>query len=348
MPQPNAQNTLTRLEYLRRAYNRASDDLGRLLANAQYRNAVSVEFFQLNRELSRQVDEILLILNKRTLDNINRGTAKAWSLSNANNDRLVTEYIKGIAVSSSTAKLAGFYQLNSAALDAFSMRNINGLGLSERVWAYVSMSKEVLEEYMGSGVALGKSAASISQDVRLALKEPNKLFRRVRDKDGNLVLSKNAKAYHPGRGVYRSSYKNALRLTQSETNMAYRQSDYMRRKQLPFVVGVTVKLSNGHPRPDICDAMKGDYPKGFRFLGWHPKCICYTTAKLLDKDKFKTYLKTGNVGEANYQTTLPNKAWGWIYSNKERVKGWKNTPYFLRDNFTKDFHLKKSVLNVKE
>ena len=59
----------------------------------------------------------------------------------------------------------------------------------------------------------------LSRDVRRYLRNPDKLFRRVRDKHGNLRLSKAAKAYHPGRGVYRSSYRNALRLTATENNM---------------------------------------------------------------------------------------------------------------------------------
>ena len=66
----------------------------------------------------------------------------------------------------------------------------------------------------------------MSRDVCGYLRNPDKLFRRVRDKHGNLRLSKAAKAYHPGRGVYRSSYRNALRLTATENNMAYRTADH--------------------------------------------------------------------------------------------------------------------------
>lgn len=45
-----------------------------------------------------------------------------------------------------------------------------------------------------------------------------RLYRRVRGADGKLHLSKAAKAYHPSQGVYRSSYKNAMRLTRTECN----------------------------------------------------------------------------------------------------------------------------------
>ena len=35
----------------------------------------------------------------------------------------------------------------------------------------------------------------------------------------SLLSVKAAQAFHPGHGVYRSSYKNALRLAATETNM---------------------------------------------------------------------------------------------------------------------------------
>ena len=109
---------------------------------------------------------------------------------------------------------------------------------------------------------------------------------RVRDKHGNLRLSKAAKAYHPGRGVYRSSYRNALRLTATENNMAYRTADHLRWQQQPFVVGIEIKLSNNHTCKgvigrfvDICDDRAGVYPKDFKFVGWHPHCRCYCVPK---------------------------------------------------------------------
>ena len=88
--------------------------------------------------------------------------------------------------------------------------------------------------------------ADLSRDVRQYLKYHNKLFRRVRDKDGVLRLSKAAAAFHPGRGVYRSSYKNALRLTATENNIAYRTCDHLSWNALPFVLGQEIKTSNNH------------------------------------------------------------------------------------------------------
>lgn len=133
------------------------------------------------------------------------------------------------------------------------------------------------------GISEGRSAADISRDVRVYLNEPDKLFRRVRNAFGNLTLSKVAQAYHPGQGVYRSSYQNAMRMARTEINSAYREADSIRWQQLDFIVGYEVKTSKSHvqwlakfwyPRfkkgrapLEICDAMEGKYPKSFKSSG---------------------------------------------------------------------------------
>lgn len=140
-------------------------------------------------------------------------------------------------------------------------------------------------------------ADEVSRNIREFLNEPKKLFRRVRGADGVLRLSKNARAYHPGQGVYRSSYKNARRLAVTEVNNAYRKADSDRWQQLDFVIGVRVQLSNNHTYRDhkgrirtlvdICDDLKGDYPKDFVFTSWHPHCRCIATPILKSREEMK-------------------------------------------------------------
>ena len=186
----------------------------------------------------------------------------------------------------------------------------------------------------------------MSRDVLRYLRNPDKLFRRVRDKHGNLRLSKAAKAYHPGRGVYRSSYRNALRLTATENNMAYRTADHLRWQQQPFVIGIEVKLSNNHTCKgvigrfvDICDDLAGVYPKDFKFVGWHPHCRCYCVPKQASKEEFMEYQQRLLNGEdvSNYQfkgevKDLPKNFKDWYTDNTDRIARAKSQPYFLRDN----------------
>ncbi|GAG87786.1 unnamed protein product, partial [marine sediment metagenome] len=160
-------------------------------------------------------------------------------------------------------------------------------------------TKDQLELYLSSGISTGKSAAGIAGDIKQYLNEPNRLFRRVRQ-EGRLVLSKAARGYHPGAGIYRSSYRNALRLAKNEINMAYRMSDHLRRQQLPFVTGIEVHLSASHPRLDMCDDLAGKYPKGFIFMTWHVGCLCYTTSIMLNEKDSLKFMRTGEIPKSKY------------------------------------------------
>ena len=206
--------------------------------------------------------------------------------------------------------------------------------------------KDQIELLLSSGITTGKSASGIARDVKMYLNEPNRLFRRVRQ-EGKLVLSKAAKGYHPGAGIYRSSYKNALRLTKNEVNIAYRLSDSTRRQQLDFITGIEVHLSADHPEPDMCDGLAGEYPKGFMFDEWHIGCICYTTSIMLSESDSLKYMETGKIAKSNYINKIPKKAENWLSENAKTVAGYKHIPDWIGNNFTKGFELKKSIIEVK-
>lgn len=239
---------------------------------------------------------------------------------------------------------------NSNAKAAFEQRRKRGLGLSDKVWKYTGQYKQELEMALDIGIGEGKSAQALSREVRRYLKQPNMLFRKVRDKHGVLHLSKRAKAYHPGRGVYRSSAKNALRMVATETNIAYRSADYLNTKASPWIVGIRIVLSNNHtckdsqgvaqPFTDICDKLTGRYPKDFKFTGWHPNCRCHIeyihkTDAEVERDT-RRMLRGEKPIEAheskNYVGELPKSFKDWYDSNKERLSRSKTTPYFIEDN----------------
>ncbi|MDR2139829.1 MAG: hypothetical protein LBP50_09815, partial [Tannerella sp.] len=156
--------------------------------------------------------------------------------------------------------------------------------LSGRVWNLTGNFRNEIQQLIDGGIRDGLSADSLSRRVQKYLNEPDRLFRRVRDADGKLTLSKAAEGYHPGRGVYRSSYKNAMRLARTEINMAYHEQAHERWRQLDFIAGFRVVLSNAHPVYDICDELQGEYPKDFKFTGWHPQCMCHTIALIKGED----------------------------------------------------------------
>lgn len=285
---------------------------------------------RLNKTLSKIADEVKI--------NIDLATREEWEESNLKNDELVDYLFAKTGIS--REQIEQFYNRNLEALEAFQSRKEGGLGLSDRVWKITEQYKGEVE--LGIDVALGegRSAAQLSRDVRQYLKDPDNLFRRVRNKRGQLVLSKRAAAFHPGQGVYRSSYKNAMRLARTEVNMAYREADAARWNELPFVVGFEIKLSHKHPEPDICNDLAGKYPKTFKFVGWHPHCFCYCTSILASDEEInklqQTILNGGDISRfrsKNEVTDVPGGFKEWVINNADRATGWKSTPYFIRDNF---------------
>lgn len=170
----------------------------------------------------------------------------------------------------------------------------------------------------------------------------------------------NPNNYHTGRGVYRSSYKNAMRLARTETNMAYRTADCERWKSMEFVRGFRVVLSKNHPCDDICNDLsakdendtsgRGEYPKGFMFKGWHPHCFCYCVPLLCTEDELfqltdqilrgedtSGFAPAGVIEQPNAHFMQ------WVDDNKDKIseqiadsgRGWGSLPYFLQDNYNK-------------
>lgn len=282
---------------------------------------------------------------------IHRTTSQEWQNSNDFQDLLVNKVLKSYGVKAKDGTVyERYYKTNSDHLKAFQNRTVNGMNLSRRVWNLSQQYKQELEMGMSVGIERGSSAASLAKGLKQYLKDPDRLFRRVRDKYGNLQLSKNAKAYHPGQGVYRSSYKNALRLTRSETNMAYRTAEQNRWRQFDFVVGYEIKLSQSHPCHDVCDTLAGKYPKDFVWTGWHPMDMCYCVSILKSDDEFWRDFGGDNPQPSEKEVTdVPEAFKDWIRDNADRIEAAEKRgtqPYFIRDNQDKiDEILKRNDTN---
>ncbi len=292
------------------------------------------------KEMQRITEQ--LASNMQTV--IETGSRKQWLFACQKNDGFLASIMDTSKLSK--GQLKKMQDQNLDALAAFQGRKVDGMDLSQRIWKYVGQYREQLESALDVGLGEGRSADELSRDVRQNLLDPNRLFRRVRDKRGNLVLSKAARAFHPGRGVYRSSYKNAMRLTRSEINMAYRESDWQRWQSLDFVVGFEIHRSNHEPlcECEICEKLVGRYPKTFKFKGWHPQCMCYATPILMDEETFDENelgdLKAALKGTTykplqakNAVSDVPDGFKDWVKAHVEAQKGWSSTPYFIKDNF---------------
>lgn len=336
-----------RAKKVQQLYKQAVDKIARAAAPSLFDADPAKEFhFSDFPALNKSVDEFIDDMGKQLQANIEDGDSDAWTLANAKNDMVVNTLASVYSLPKDT--LAAWRHPHLDALQEFEERRKNGMNLSnggseadirKGVWN-LDQFKNELELALEQGIGQGKSAVDLSRDVRQYLKYPNKLFRRVRDKDGVLRLSKAAAAFHPGRGVYRSSYKNALRLTATENNIAYRTCDHKRWNALPFVIGQKIKTSNNHPEPDICDTLAGKYPIEFKFTGWHPFCRCYAVSILASEKELDDYcskLEQGtNVSEYQFtgkQTQMPEAFTTWMKDNEGRIAKAKSLPYFIKDNY---------------
>lgn len=323
---------IKRSKRIEKLYNQYADEIARYVKKKKI--VYKKPFWKHNPDLKKFVSSNLKTMQDSIASEIVKGVEKSWQLANLNNDLIVTDYIKGYNVPIQLSH--SFMQHNNVALNAFLNRSINGLRISGRVWLTSMKAQKMIEYSLASGITDGKSAASISRMMRQSLKNPNALYRRVKNPEtGELELSKPAKKFKPGSGVYRSAYQNSLRLASTEINMAYRTSDFVRWNQVPFVVGYVVKLSNAHPKFDICDEMTGRYPKTFHFFGWHPRCICYAVPIMLSKKKFVDYVNTGRIASTEYVKRIPRQATSYMKKITPAIDRAKNKPYFVQQNFKK-------------
>ena len=364
---------------VRRLYATAADELLKLSA-MKVSNGVSAAFsFSDSKRLSEQANAILRALYSGVYNEIKGGVIAEWENANKSCDALITS-IFGKKVKEDN-HYARFFTRNKESVDVFFKRKseYGGLNLSQRVWKYVGDFKTEMEMALSVAMGEGKSAATISREVRKYLQRPDMMFRRFRvktgeqdifDADGNVVGKEpvygrvwkrkvvdavtgnvswqtvNLKDYSFGRGVYRSSYKNAMRLARTETNMAYRTADQERWRQLDFVIGYRVVLSDNHPEPDICNDLsakrgekgsRGVYPKDFVFKGWHPQCRCYVVPILADEKEFdkiqEAILNDEPIPESKSVIREPNKYFqDWWMKNKKRVSEAQSLPYWVKDN----------------
>lgn len=286
-----------------------------------------------NRVAEKRIEKLLDQLHTDLVANIDANTRAAWEDSNRKVDEMIRDFIADIPLSETFRR--GMFTRNAEGLRAFMQRKHAGMNLSDRIWSVVEGARENMEFYLASGIAEGRPATLLSQDIRYILKEPDKRFRRVRNADGKLVMSQPMKDYHPGRGVYRSSYMNALRVGATETNIAYHESDHQRWQSLDFVLGVKVERSGTSAKPcPVCDAMKGTYPKGFKFLPWHPFCICHATPVMLSGQEFTDYLVTGRMPADRVLRDMPTSALEYVEQHPSYRTSYSylhNVPFFGKE-----------------
>ena len=294
-----------------------------------------------NQGIESAVDRELLNLESMLYANISAFQKDGWERAERKNDDFISQFIKGMSISSATKD--GMFTHSLSAFEALKNDiDANGFKLSDRVWNITQQTKSQLEFYLDSGVVAGRNSNGISSDIRQILQNPQKRFRRIRNEKGELVLSQPMKDYHPGQGVYRSAYKNALRTSATTTNTAYRSADYERWSKQDFVLGIEIHRSANNRGPcKICDAMVGKYPKTFKFTGFHPFCICFATPITMEPEDFADFLLNDTVPQGQTITDIPQAAKDFVSENKDGLQ----SAFWYKDNFTNDGGLQREIVS---
>lgn len=263
---------------------------------------------------------------------IYRGTSEEWKNSNKVQDLLANSVLKAYGAQIDGKKYKILYQEHSDALKAFQERVDKGLGLSDKLWNQAENYVKGLEDAISCGIKKGTSAVTLSKRISKYLKDFPSLRKDYKSMFGSASRAEDCE--------YRS-----FRLAATEISMAYRRAENLRWKDMDFVVGYEIKLSNNHNCKgipagqfrDICDELAGPYPKGFQWIGWHPFCRCYKVPILKTEEEFWEWDGRGEATteSINEVKDVPDGFKQWVLDNRDRINTAKKKgtlPYFLKDN----------------
>lgn len=253
------------------------------------------------------------------------GITKEWRESNRIQDLIADKVLSFYEVTNKKGeKYKKYYQTDSGAYRAFNARRDRGLNLSKNLWSQAEDYKTALEETISLGIQKGTSAVTLSKRISQYLQDFDKIREDYTEKFGKASRVKNCE--------YRS-----MRLARSEINMAYRTAEQERWKRMDFILGYEIKLSKAHKHEDICDCLAGQYPKDFKWTGWHPNDMCHAVPIIMSDEEFWGFDEDGNDVETNprYVDDVPLGMKQWVISHKGYIKEATDRgtlPYFYGQN----------------
>lgn len=245
------------------------------------------------------------------------GTSDEWKRSNAMQGLLATKVLKYYDAEIHGEKQRVYYQTNNDALKAFQQRKDNGLNLSAKLWLQSDAYKREMECAISTAIEKGTSAITLSKRLSQYLNDFPSMQRDYKEKFGTSADCHDCE--------YRS-----IRLARSEINMAYRAAEQKRWQQFDFIQGYEIKLNKAHKTNDVCDDLKGKYPKDFKWTGWHPNDMCYAIPIIMSEEEYWSDNRTEDV-----ISDVPNGFKGYVMRSKEKIESASKRgtlPFFLRDN----------------
>jgi hypothetical protein len=121
----------------------------------------------------------------------------------------------------------------------------DGLELSQKIWDINQISLDDIRRYMIDSMLNDRDFSDVYQHIKSFLLLPDVDLRTKKWRD---FFKENP----PGRGRYRSAFKNVMRVLRTETNRAFRLGSVEYAKGKFWVYGIKFELSLAHPEFDIC------------------------------------------------------------------------------------------------
>lgn len=316
---------------VRNIYDGLNEKAAMLVESVGYEGLVEFSFNDYP-EIEREVKLLLSQFVGELQTLIYSGTSSEWKSSNTFQDAVADKALKYYRAQVHGVRFKHYYRDNNDQLKAFLQRKENGLNLSSKLWNQSKNYKESLEATISTAIEKGMSAVTLSKRLSKYLNDWPSLQADYQEKYGKATY------------IHDCEYRS-LRLARNEISMAYRSAEQARWQQFDFILGYKIKLSDSHPRYDICDDMAGDYPKDFKFRGWHPNCLCYTVPIVMSEDE---YWSENRENSPNMVTAPPENFGKWVSENSERIDEARSRgtlPYWVMDN--REF-VKLSALAYKE
>lgn len=316
---------------VRNIYDRLNEKAAMLVESVGYDGLTEFSFNDYP-DIEREIKLLQSQYVREMQSLIYSGTSSEWKNSNTFQDAVANKVLKYYRAQVHGDKFKHYYRDNGDQLKAFLHRKENELNLSSKLWNQSGNYKDALEATISTAIEKGMSATALSKKLSRYLNDWPSLQADYQEKYGKAT------------NIHDCEYRS-LRLARNEISMAYRSAEQARWQQFDFILGYKIKLSDSHPRYDICDDLTGDYPKDFKFRGWHPNCLCYTVPIVMSEDE---YWSENRENSPNMVTAPPENFGKWVSENSERIDEARSRgtlPYWVMDN--REF-VKLSALAYKE
>lgn len=305
---------------VRNIYESLNDKVASIVEASGYDGSVEF-FFSDFPDMKRELLSVQKQLSREMKYLIYSGTSSEWKKSNIFQDLVANKTLRYYRAQVRGQRFKHYFQENSEQLKAFQQRIDRGLNLSAKLWQQAQWYKDAMEVTISTAMEKGMSAITLSKRLSKYLHDWQSLQADYQEK------------YAKATKVCDCEYRS-IRLARTEINIAFRMAEQERWRQFDFILGYRIKLSHSHPRYDICDDMQGAYPKDFKFVGWHPNCLCYTVPIVMNEDE---YWSSNRENSPNLVTAPPDNFCKWIdkAANLERIGNANEhgtLPYWLRDN----------------